>query len=65
MRNLIDNAWKFTSKIPDAKIEFGITRKNKRDVFYLKDNGIGFNIDFSEKLFEVFQRQHSVLKELV
>jgi light-regulated signal transduction histidine kinase (bacteriophytochrome) len=59
LRNLIDNAWKFTSKTPDAKIEFGVTQKNGRNVYYLRDNGIGFDMNFSSKLFEIFQRQHT------
>jgi two-component system sensor histidine kinase ChiS len=59
LRNLIDNSWKFTSKSDNALIEFGTMIKNKKNVFYIKDNGVGFNTVYSEKLFEVFHRQHS------
>jgi signal transduction histidine kinase/ligand-binding sensor domain-containing protein len=58
LRNLIDNAWKFTSKSLHAKIEFGFISENANNVFFIRDNGIGFNINYSEKLFEVFYRQH-------
>jgi ligand-binding sensor domain-containing protein/signal transduction histidine kinase len=58
LRNLIDNAWKFTSKIQNVMIEFGATQKDGRTVYYVRDNGIGLDMKYSEKLFEVFQRQH-------
>ncbi len=58
LRNLLDNAWKFTSKVDHPKIEIGTVRRQNNRTIYLKDNGIGFDNAYSEKLFEVFQRQH-------
>ncbi|MEJ2544997.1 MAG: triple tyrosine motif-containing protein, partial [Calditrichaceae bacterium] len=55
-QNLLDNAWKFTSKKSETYIEFGKTLYNKQPVFYIKDNGIGFENKFSHKIFEPFQR---------
>ena len=59
LKNLIDNAWKFTSKTPNPIIEFGTTFKYRKKVFYIRDNGIGFDMKYSDKLFELFLRQHS------
>jgi len=59
IRNLIDNAWKFTSKQPHAKIEFGVVSGKVETIYFIKDNGIGFNISASDKIFEVFHRQQS------
>lgn len=56
--NLLGNAWKFTAGRPDPRIEFGRTRVEGRDAFYVRDNGVGFDMAYSEKLFEVFQRLH-------
>ena len=54
--NLLSNAWKFSSKNTKARIEFGHLKKEEGDVFFVKDNGIGFDMKFSDKLFEPFQR---------
>ncbi|MHA2077177.1 MAG: PAS domain S-box protein, partial [Candidatus Thorarchaeota archaeon] len=58
VQNLLDNAWKFTSKVTDAKIEFGSIEKDGETAFYVKDNGAGFSMDYSDKLFVPFQRLH-------
>jgi light-regulated signal transduction histidine kinase (bacteriophytochrome) len=59
LRNLIDNACKFTSRKADARIEFGTKEKNGKTIFYIRDNGIGFDMKYADKLFEVFQRHHT------
>jgi two-component system CheB/CheR fusion protein len=57
--NLLDNAWKFTSKAENARIEFGAFERDGKTVYYVKDNGAGFDQSFSDKLFLPFQRLHS------
>ncbi len=59
MTNVLDNAWKFTARIPKARIEFG-QRGMEGDlpVFFVRDNGAGFDMRYAEKLFGVFQRLH-------
>jgi PAS domain S-box-containing protein len=57
--NLLGNAWKFTGKRPDPRIEFGVTQNNARSAFFVSDNGAGFDMAFSDKLFGVFQRLHA------
>jgi|GEM_PF-5273198 len=59
LENLISNALKYTSKQPHAIIEFGRTFQEGESVFYIKDNGVGFNMEYADKLFSVFQRLHS------
>ncbi len=59
MENLLNNAWKFTGKTPRPKIQFGMTQKEGLDVYYIKDNGAGFDMTYSDKLFGAFQRLHS------
>jgi len=58
MENMISNAWKFTSRNEKASIEFGSMKENGKNVFFLKDNGVGFDQTFSDKLFTVFSRLH-------
>ncbi|MGH7844421.1 MAG: sensor histidine kinase [Candidatus Binatia bacterium] len=59
LANLLDNAWKFTSNQPLAKIEFGVTHNNSgARVFFVRDNGAGFDMAFVDKLFGAFQRLH-------
>jgi signal transduction histidine kinase len=57
LENLLGNAWKFTSKKADPKIEFGVCDKDGG--FFVRDNGDGFNMDYVHKLFGAFQRLHS------
>ncbi|WP_213950454.1 PAS domain S-box protein [Tepidanaerobacter syntrophicus] len=59
MENLLQNAWKFTSKNLRAKIEFGVENSEKGCVYFVRDNGIGFDMAYAEKLFKPFQRLHS------
>jgi len=59
LQNLIDNAWKFSSKKQLARIEFGTVSKNGKTEFFIRDNGVGFDIAYASKLFGAFQRLHS------
>ncbi len=60
LENLLSNAWKFTSKREQTVIEFGQKAHVKERTFYVRDNGVGFNMEYADKLFGVFQRLHSV-----
>ena len=57
--NLLGNAWKFTGKQNAPKIEFGRTEKDGEPVYFVRDNGAGFDIAYADKLFGAFQRLHS------
>jgi len=57
LENLLGNAWKFTSKEPDAAVEFGASRR-RGQVYYVQDNGAGFDAAYAGKLFGAFQRLH-------
>ncbi|MEI6293810.1 MAG: PAS domain S-box protein [Methanomicrobiales archaeon] len=58
--NLISNALKFTRKCTDARIEIGSIKKDGHTVYFVRDNGVGFDMRYSPKLFVVFQRLHPV-----
>lgn len=60
--NLLGNAFKFTAKHPDAVVEVGKTvdKETARTVFYVRDNGAGFDMEYVDKLFRAFQRLHTV-----
>jgi PAS domain S-box-containing protein len=58
LSNLLSNAFKFTGKIPNAHIEFGQTEMQGERVFFVRDNGAGFDMAFAKKLFGAFQRMH-------
>jgi light-regulated signal transduction histidine kinase (bacteriophytochrome) len=59
LANLIDNAWKFTSKAENARIEFGAFDKDGKTVYFVKDNGAGFDQQYAYKMFWPFHRLHS------
>jgi len=57
--NLIGNAWKYSSKVPHATLEFGEIYKDGKPVYFLRDNGAGFNMKHADKLFTPFKRLHT------
>jgi PAS domain S-box-containing protein len=59
LRNLMENSWKFTNKSPRARIEFGVNSQNGKQVYFLADNGVGFDMKYAERLFQPFRRLHS------
>ena len=70
VQNLVENAWKFTGKKEQAKIEFGVARASDsaihipqseigKRVLFVRDNGAGFDMAYAKKLFGAFQRLHS------
>lgn len=58
--NLLSNAIKYSSKKEDVTIKIGSYTEQNEQVYYIEDNGVGFNMDYAHKLFGVFQRLHSV-----
>jgi hypothetical protein len=60
LENLLSNAWKYSAKVEQARIEFGVKKeKNSSSAFYVRDNGAGFDMKRADKLFRPFQRLHS------
>lgn len=59
LQNLLENAVKYTSRQPDAVIEFGAIKNNEGQTYFVSDNGAGFNMAYSDKLFKPFQRLHN------
>jgi len=59
LENLLGNAWKYTGKQPRARIEFGAMRENGHPVYFIKDDGAGFDMADAGKLFTSFQRLHT------
>ncbi|MFC1902938.1 ATP-binding protein [Chloroflexota bacterium] len=59
MENLLSNSWKFTGYHPKARIEFGATRSDGKEAFFVRDDGAGFDMTYADKLFGVFQRLHA------
>jgi light-regulated signal transduction histidine kinase (bacteriophytochrome) len=60
LENLLGNAWKFTGKQAEARIEFGMMRQDGAHAYCVSDNGVGFDMAYSEKLFGAFQRLHAM-----
>jgi PAS domain S-box-containing protein len=58
LRNLLDNALKFTRSVPEPRIEIGGRQAEKGCMLWVHDNGIGFDMQFHDRIFEVFQRLH-------
>jgi two-component system, NtrC family, sensor kinase len=60
--NLLGNSWKFTAKVSAPRIEVGTAQQEGVAVFFVRDNGAGFNMEYAEKLFSPFQRLHTELE---
>jgi PAS domain S-box-containing protein len=59
LQNLLSNAWKYTSKREQAEIEFGSKQEGDAIIYFVRDNGAGFNMMYAGKLFSAFQRLHA------
>lgn len=59
LENLLENAWKYTSKQQQATINFGVVDQRGKRVYFVKDNGVGFDMKHADNLFSVFHRLHS------
>ncbi len=58
LENLLSNAWKFTGQHACARIEFGVTQRNGTSTYFVRDDGVGFDMAYVGKLFGAFQRLH-------
>ena len=59
LENLLNNAWKYTANVENAEIEFGFTDEPTGAVYFVRDNGAGFDPRYADRLFRPFQRLHS------
>jgi two-component system sensor histidine kinase/response regulator len=59
LENLLRNAWKFTARAAQPRIEFGCTPANEAPIYFVRDNGVGFDPTYASKLFQPFQRLHT------
>jgi signal transduction histidine kinase len=59
LENLLGNAWKFTRRADNAKIELGSTHEGAKTTYFVQDNGAGFDMQYADKLFAPFQRLHA------
>lgn len=59
LTNLFENAWKFTAKKPNAEISLGSCLENGKETLFIRDNGAGFDMKYSEGLFQPFKRLHA------
>jgi light-regulated signal transduction histidine kinase (bacteriophytochrome) len=58
LENLLGNAWKYTGKRKEARIDFGTSMQDGHRAFFVRDNGVGFDMAYADKLFAPFQRLH-------
>ncbi len=58
LENLLGNAWKFSSKVPEPLVEFGATDPSGEGIHWVRDNGAGFDMTYGDRLFGPFQRLH-------
>ena len=59
LQNLLENAWKFTRARPEPRIEFGTFNPHSDPTYFVRDNGVGFDTSYADRLFKPFQRLHS------
>ena len=59
LRNLLENAWKYSGKKDQTIIEFGATVVDGRNSYFVRDHGAGFDMAYADKLFNPFQRLHA------
>ena len=62
LENLLRNAWKFTGHREHARIEFGVVDQNGERVYFVRDDGAGFDRAYAGKLFGAFQRMHDTIE---
>jgi signal transduction histidine kinase len=62
IENLFGNAWKFTSKHSHARVKFGVSNENGETIYYVRDDGAGFEMAYAGKLFGAFQRLHQPIE---
>jgi signal transduction histidine kinase len=60
LENLLGNAWKYTGKQAHSRIELGVLRNGGPPVYFVRDNGVGFDMTYADKLFGAFQRLHGM-----
>jgi len=60
LENLLSNAWKFTVRTEPARIEFGLLQEGKLPVYFVRDNGAGFDMQYADRLFRPFERLHDL-----
>ena len=58
LQNLLANAWKFTSRTKEARIEFGVMEREGERVYFVRDNGAGFDMARAQRIFGMFERLH-------
>lgn len=58
IQNLISNAWKSSATVAGAEIEFGRLPDGPRQTYFVRDNGVGFDMQFKDQLFKAFHRLH-------
>jgi light-regulated signal transduction histidine kinase (bacteriophytochrome) len=59
LENLMDNAWKFTNREVEPRVEFGTIVREGKTACFIRDNGVGFDMAYADKLFGAFQRLHT------
>ena len=62
LQNLLGNAWKYSSKTAEPRIEMGTVEHNGKQAYFVRDNGVGFDMAYADKLFQPFQRLHKAYR---